>query len=158
MAQIRLRIAAQNKSFHLLTESGDKLHDAHQDCREVLIDGVALRLPEDGLEAEDDGVDAGPLLERLQRQHHEKRSEDRATEHLIGEGPLWAEKQSLMILALTKEGIDLKAQLNKEKDLPLIFTSIFIVRCNRQVPHFHGHLSPEKFTIMPWLFGNYNLT
>ena len=71
--------------FTFLTKSGDELHDAHQDGREVLINGVALGLSEDGLQAEDDGVDAGPLLERLQRQHHEKRSEDGATEHFTGE-------------------------------------------------------------------------
>ena len=76
------------------TEGGDELHDAHQDCREILIDGVALGLPEDGLEAEDDGVDAGPLLERLKSHHQEKRLEDRATEQVIKQGSPRAENKS----------------------------------------------------------------
>lgn len=67
----------------MLTEGSDELDDAHQDGREILLDGVALGLPEDGFQTEDDCVDAGPLLERLQGHHHEKRSEDRATEQII---------------------------------------------------------------------------
>ena len=76
------------------TEGGDELHDAHQDGRQIIIDGVALGLPEDGFQAEDDRVDAGPLLERLKSHHQEKRLEDCATEQVIKQGSPRAEKKS----------------------------------------------------------------